>query len=97
MGVEVLTCVGETHAGRVSASILRTIGRDDLCAPDTASYIARAAELAEQGKRTAQQRAALSERLLMSALCDARSFVPRLEAAYLHAWKQWCLKQGAGA
>jgi len=97
MGVEVLTLVGNTHAGRVSASILQTINRPDLCAHDTASYIHRAAEHAEQGKRSAEQRNAIREHFINSPICDARSFVPKLEAAYIHAWTQWCEKQGTNA
>lgn len=95
MGVEVLTPLGATHAARVSASILRAINRSDLCVPDRATYINRAIELAEQGKRSAAQRSALRQQFLESPMCDAQAFVPKLEAAYLHAWNQWCDTQGA--
>lgn len=94
MGVEVLTQIGGTHASRVSASILRSIDRPDLCAENTERFIARAIELAEQGKRSQEQRQNLRQHFLASELCDARSFVPKLEAAYTHAWNQWCDKQG---
>ncbi len=95
MGVPVLTLTGDTHASRVSASILNTAGLDDLCAQSTEDYIAKATRLAQDGKRTRQQRDQLRQQFADSPVCDAQSFVPKLEAAYRHAWTQWCAKHGA--
>ncbi|MBL4591733.1 MAG: tetratricopeptide repeat protein, partial [Phycisphaerales bacterium] len=41
MGVPVLTFAGNTHAHRVSASILKSIGREDLCTNSTDEYVRR--------------------------------------------------------
>ena len=86
MGVPVIALEGATHAARVSASILRTIGLPQLVAPSEDGYVAAALELAREGERRvalrASGRASLRERMLASPLCDADGAAWALEHAY---------------
>ncbi|WP_035692808.1 tetratricopeptide repeat protein [Azospirillum halopraeferens] len=83
MGVPVVTLRGDRWAGRISASILATVGlADRLVANDPADYIAKAAALVADAAGLADLRASLRTRLLTSPLCDAPAFARALEDAY---------------
>ncbi|MEY8878089.1 MAG: hypothetical protein AB9M60_16375 [Leptothrix sp. (in: b-proteobacteria)] len=73
-GVPVLTLKGESFASRVAASLLHTLGLDELVCDDLATYVARAQALAGD----AAARRALRERLLQanasSPLFDGAQF-----------------------
>lgn len=86
MGVPVVTIEGDSHVSRVGVSLLRNLGLDDLIAPDAAGYSERAASIAGAIDRRRVLRNELRERV-RARLCDFRSFVPRLEAAYREMWR----------
>jgi predicted O-linked N-acetylglucosamine transferase (SPINDLY family) len=81
-GLPVLTCLGESFAGRVGASLLHAAGLPELVAPDRAAYEARALQYA----RDPIALAAIRERLIHNrgdcALFDTARFTRHLEAAY---------------
>jgi predicted O-linked N-acetylglucosamine transferase (SPINDLY family)/predicted SAM-dependent methyltransferase len=87
MGVPVVTLRGQCHAGRVGASLLHSMGLDELVAPDAAAYVRIAAALAADRARLAQMRRGLRERLKQSALMDEPGFVRELEQAYEEIWR----------
>jgi protein O-GlcNAc transferase len=91
MGVPVLTLAGSTHAGRVGASILTSLGLHDLIASSTEDYVERAAALSRDSARLAGYRRTLRDRLASSALCDAGAFMSRYESALRGVWRDWCL------
>jgi len=81
MGVPVLSRIGETHASRVGLSLLTNTGLPNLAAPDSESFIHRAAELATNAALLAETRADLRARFLASAVCDAPAFAARFAGA----------------
>ena len=81
-GLPVLTCLGETFAGRVAASLLKAIGLDALITHSLADYEALALRLV----RDPAYLAALKDRLIRnrdeSLLFDTQSATRHIEAAY---------------
>src|SRR5580704_15829537 len=81
-GLPVLTCLGETFAGRVAASLLKAIGLDALITRSLAEYEALALRLA----RDPAYLAALKDRLIRnreaSLLFDTQSATRHIEIAY---------------
>lgn len=81
-GLPVLTCLGETFAGRVAASLLNAIGLPELVTSTPAAYEALAIELARSpGKMSAIKRK-LADNRLTAPLFDSQRFTRHLEAAY---------------
>jgi protein O-GlcNAc transferase len=81
-GLPVVTCRGESFAGRVAASLLTAIGLPELVTHTIADYEALALRLA----RAPQQLQALKDRLaanrLTTPLFDADRFRADIETAY---------------
>ncbi|MDX2018122.1 MAG: tetratricopeptide repeat protein [Planctomycetota bacterium] len=77
MGVPVLTMTGNTHASRVSASILLSLSLDRFIVRSREDYIARAVELAQSREALAPLRAQLRSTLRASGLLDAPAFAAR--------------------
>jgi predicted O-linked N-acetylglucosamine transferase (SPINDLY family) len=81
-GLPVLTCLGETFAGRVAASLLKAIGLDELITHTLAEYEALALRLA----RDPAYLAALKDRLIRHRdtfpLFDTQSATRHIETAY---------------
>jgi predicted O-linked N-acetylglucosamine transferase (SPINDLY family) len=94
MGVPVVTLLGDRHAGRMVAGVLRQVGLDDLVARTPSEYVATAVALAGDGERLAALRLGLRERVRGSPLCDGAAFTRQLEAAYRELWRRWA---GGGA
>jgi predicted O-linked N-acetylglucosamine transferase (SPINDLY family) len=90
MGVPVLTLLGQTHAGRVSASLLTTISQPSDIAESESDYITKAIQHIDAGKRTKESRESLRDQLLNSSLCDQIPYTRKVEDAYRTLWKQWC-------
>jgi predicted O-linked N-acetylglucosamine transferase (SPINDLY family) len=81
MGVPVVTLLGDRHAARVGASILRAIGMEECIAPSEDEYVRIASDLARDRARLAALRASLPARLPASPLCDAPAFARRFADA----------------
>jgi len=96
MGVPVVTLRGGTWVGRISESILSTVGLPELVAGSPGDYIALAAELAADRDRRAALHAGLRSRLEGSAFCDGPGFTWHLEEAYRGMWTRWCEQGSAG-
>ena len=79
MGLPVLTCAGETMAGRVAASQLTAAGLSDLVTADLPSYEELAYELASDGARLSELRNRLKRARTSSPLFDMASFTRALE------------------
>jgi len=90
MGVPVVTLAGDRHAGRVGASLLATVGRDDLITATRDDYVARAVALAADADGRAAARRDLRERVRRSPLGDAAGLATEIEAAYRAMWRRWC-------
>jgi predicted O-linked N-acetylglucosamine transferase (SPINDLY family) len=77
-GVPVLTRLGQSFAARVSASLLHTLGLDDLICPDVATYIDRAVALAADPAALAGLRQRVEAARSGSPLFDGRRFAADL-------------------
>ncbi len=90
MGVPVVTLSGERHAGRVTTSLLTTVGLPELSAATREEYIETAVRLAGDPDRLATLRGGLRGRMSAAPLCDAAGFAHNIEAAYRDMWRAWC-------
>jgi predicted O-linked N-acetylglucosamine transferase (SPINDLY family) len=81
-GVPLLTLNGDTFAGRMAASLLHSLGLDELIAQDRAAYIDLAIALAADRPRLQALRTALAARLPDSPLFDPQRFARDLERLF---------------
>lgn len=86
-GLPLLTCMGDTFAGRVAASLLGAIGLPELVTSSQTDYERLAIELATQPDRLAALRRKLADNRLTTPLFDTVRFTRHLEQAYaaMHA------------
>ena len=89
VGLPVLTCAGETFAGRVAGSLLRAAGLPELVTASLAEYESLALALARDRERLARIRAQLAANRDSCALFDTPRFVAGLEAAYRAMWARF--------
>ena len=92
MGVPIITLMGESHAGRVSGSILSRVGLDEFIANDIDAYIEKVVMLSRKTERLSFLRDTLRERVAASPLCDGPGFSRILEYTYREMWRAWCRK-----
>ena len=86
-GLPLLTCCGETFAGRVGASLLDAIGLPELVTGNLEEYEATALQLATDPSRLHSIRRKLEENRLTCPLFNGDRFRRHIEAAYLTAWE----------
>jgi predicted O-linked N-acetylglucosamine transferase (SPINDLY family) len=89
-GLPVLTCAGETFAGRVAGSLVRASGVPELVTSSAEEYETLALKLASKPKQLAALRRKLERGRLSVPLFDIARFTKNLEAAYSRMWKQYC-------
>jgi predicted O-linked N-acetylglucosamine transferase (SPINDLY family) len=94
MGVPVVTCPGETFAGRHGLSHLANVGLAETVARDLDEYVELAASLAGDWPRLAALRAGLRQRMAASPLCDGKRFAANLITLLRDVWQQWIVSQG---
>ena len=97
MGVPVVTLSWPTIAGRLSSSILTTLGMTDWIASDRDDYVAIAACMAQDLGKLAALRASLRARFDASVLGDTAAYVGAAEHAYRTLWQAWCDRQAAAS
>lgn len=85
----VLTCEGQGFAGRVAASLLRTVGLPELITGSLAQYEDTASQLAEEPERLAQLRGRLAQNRSSTPLFDTEKYTRSLEAAYEHIYDRY--------
>jgi len=90
MGLPVVTRSGETPVSRAGASLLKTIGLQELIARDSGEFMDIAARLAANPERIDALRLGLRERMRASPLMREETFTRSLENLYRHAWRDWC-------
>ena len=81
-GVPVLTCMGETFAGRVAASALTAVGLGEMITTSLDDYEALALALVRDPARLAAIRSKLAANRGTHLLFDTARFARHLEAAY---------------
>ena len=80
-GVPVLTCAGECFASRMAASLLTSLGLEELVVTSLEDYEARALGLARNRAELARMRATLADRRATHAFFDTRRYCRHLESA----------------
>jgi predicted O-linked N-acetylglucosamine transferase (SPINDLY family) len=81
-GLPVLTCMGESFAGRVAASLLNAIGLPEMVTHSLGEYEARALALARDGSALGAVRGKLARNRDTYPLFDTGRYTRHLEAAY---------------
>jgi predicted O-linked N-acetylglucosamine transferase (SPINDLY family) len=87
-GLPIITCSGNTFAGRVAGSLLHAAGLAELVTSSAEDYEAVALALARSPDRLADCRRKLEDRL-SSPLFDICHFTKTLEAAYQTMCERW--------
>jgi len=88
-GLPVLTCLGETFAGRVAASLLRAVGLPELVTTSLDDYEALALKLAREPSFLAAIKAKLARNRDCYPLFDTARFARHIEAAYSAMWQRY--------
>ena len=88
-GLPVLTCSGDTFAGRVAGSLLTAIGLPELVTRSLAEYEQLALALARDPLRLTALRQKLQGNRHTSALFDLPKLTGNIEAAYSRMWQTW--------
>ncbi|BCS55985.1 tetratricopeptide repeat protein [Geobacter sp. SVR] len=96
MGVPVITLAGRSHMARVGASLLETVGLEDLVAESAEEYVEKAVRLAGDLRRLLELRKGLRGMLMASPLTDRVTFTAQVEQAYRRMWHRWCRIHGNG-
>lgn len=88
-GLPVLTCMGESFAARVAASLLNAVGLPDLITSTREHYETLAIELAANPERLAELRGRLNRNRLTAPLFDTELTTRHLENAYTQMYQRY--------
>ena len=88
-GLPVLTCRGDTFAGRVGASLLSALEMPELIAKDLAQYEELAVDLALRPAHLEKIKQQLGRQRLSAPLFDTPRFTRHLEAAYTGIYERY--------
>ena len=86
-GLPVLTCAGNTFAGRVAGSLLRAVGLSELVTENLQVYEALALKLAQDARLLEKLRAKLASNRLTYPLFDTDRFRRHIESAFVTMWE----------
>lgn len=89
MGVPVLTCIGNTFAGRVAASLLKAADMPDLVTSDLNEYRTKAIELASNPNSYKSLRNRLKEAKSYASYFDMPGFARYLEDLYFQMYGRY--------
>jgi protein O-GlcNAc transferase len=81
-GLPLLTCIGQSFAGRVAASLLNTIGIPELIASSMSEYELKAIDLARNPSMLIGLKQKLLQNRACSELFDSKAYTKNLELAY---------------
>jgi len=96
-GLPVLTCSGNTFAGRVAGSLLTAVGMPELVTGSLEEYEQMALALARSPQRLTALRRKLEDNRDASALFDLPKLTGNIEAAYARMWQTWLSGQKPAA
>jgi predicted O-linked N-acetylglucosamine transferase (SPINDLY family) len=88
-GLPVLTCMGESFASRVAASVLNAIELPELVTTTQEQYEAKAIELATNPAKLRAIKDKLERNRLTTALFDTPRFTKHIEAAYTQMYERY--------
>ena len=90
MGVPIITLRGTRHAGRMVASALNCLGRNEWIADSHDQYLQRVVAMCDDLESLSTTRATLREQMRTSALCDGPRFARQFEATLRQMWHTRC-------
>jgi protein O-GlcNAc transferase len=96
-GLPVLTCSGDTFAGRVAGSLLMATGMPELVTGSLEDYERAALALARDPRRLTALRQKLQENRDAGALFNLPKSTANIEAAYARMWQTWLSGQTPAA
>lgn len=96
MGVPVVTLRGGNFCSRMGASVLSSVGLQELIAETPEDYVDIAVGLARDRDRVLALRAGMRERVASSRACDVAAYMSNLEDLYRDMWRRWCDKRAGG-
>lgn len=88
-GLPVLTCMGETFAGRVAGSLLHAVGLPELVTQSLSDYEALALRLAREPRLLDGLRHKLNANRLNTPLFDCVTYTRHFESALTRMWEAW--------
>ena len=88
-GLPVLTCVGETFASRVAASLLFSIGLPELVTETLSEYESLAIELAKNPVKLKKIKDKLEKNRLITPLFNSSLFTKHIEQAYKNIYDRY--------
>jgi predicted O-linked N-acetylglucosamine transferase (SPINDLY family) len=88
-GVPVLTCVGDSFAARVAASLLTAVNVPELIASTAEQYEELATQLATDPQRLADLKQKLAANRLTTPLFDVELYARHVEAAYVKIYERY--------
>jgi protein O-GlcNAc transferase len=89
VGLPLLTCSGETFAGRVAGSLLMAVGMPELVTATLEEYEQTALALGRAPDRLIALRQKLQKNRDTGALFDLPRLTANIEAAYARMWQTW--------
>jgi len=93
MGVPVISLIGNTHASRVSASILHRLGLTGLACPNVRAFAEKAKDLSDKSNLRQELVDSLRARMTESALLNETQFTNEFTDALRKQWQQWCIER----
>ena len=88
-GLPVLTLMGHTFPGRVAASLLSSVGLDELITYTKDEYESLAIELAKNPQKLADIKLKLANNRLTTPLFDTPLFTKNIEFAYIKMYEKY--------
>jgi predicted O-linked N-acetylglucosamine transferase (SPINDLY family) len=88
-GLPLLTCMGESFASRVAASLLNAIGLPELVTETQDQYEALAIDLAKTPDKLKNIKDKLERNRLTTPLFDTALFTKHIEAAYIQIYERY--------
>jgi predicted O-linked N-acetylglucosamine transferase (SPINDLY family) len=88
-GLPVLTCLGDTFAGRVAGSLLKAISLDELVTGSLREYEAMALRLAREPAYLASLKDRLVRNRNSAVLFDTKRTTRQIETAYTMMWERY--------
>jgi protein O-GlcNAc transferase len=96
-GLPVLTCRGNTFAGRVASSLLAAVGLEELITESPEEYEQTALALARDPQRLTALRRKLQDNRQTRPLFDLPKLTGNIEAAYARMWQTWLAGESPAA
>ncbi|THD70670.1 MAG: glycosyltransferase family 41 protein [Bradyrhizobium sp.] len=89
MGLPVVSCLGESFAGRVAASLLRAVGMLDLVTSSLGEYEDLILRIAREPAMLQELRDRLQRNKVSWPLFDSDLYRRNIESAYVRMWEAW--------